>query len=649
MSSSSPDFSELKVVAFESRMSKETAHLIRRYGGTPLVAPSMREIPLGDHSAVESFAKHLLDKTLDTVVFLTGVGARLLLNSSFEFYTKERILNAIAETTIITRGPKPAAVIREFDIPIAFQVPEPNTWRELLLLLETQLTLDGCHLALQEYGIPNPNLIAGLQARGARLLRVPVYRWDFPEDTTLLHDALTQILDNHADVLLFTSRVQVDHLISFAAKHGKLQALRQALDHILVCSIGPSASEGLWYHGVSVDLVPQRPKLRSFIQEAATCSVDLLLKKRAQVIDRNRTVLHTTDLMEGSNNVLNDSRFLKACRNEQTDTTPVWIMRQAGRYLPEYRSIREKVSFMELCKNPDLAAEVTLQPVERLGVDAAIIFADILPVLEPMGVHLEYAKGEGPVIHNPIRTSSDVDRLRELESVDTLDFVYQAIQKSRDALPAHIPLLGFAGAPFTLASYAIEGGSSRHFEHTKILMYRDRGNWHALMDRLSRGLVKYLLAQIAAGVQAVQLFDSWAGCLSPNDYREYVLPYTKQVIDGINGTVPVINFATGNPSLLPLLQQSGGEVIGLDWRIDLSEARKILGPQTAVQGNLDPMVLFSEPADIRNRTKVILDQAEGRPGHIFNLGHGILPQTPVDNVIALVDYVHELSQQRSGV
>ncbi len=318
-------------------------------------------------------------------------------------------------------------------------------------------------------------------------------------------------------------------------------------------------------------------------------------------------------------------------------------MRQAGRYLPEYMAVRNAVTFIELCKRPDLAAQVTLDAQRLLGVDAAILFADLLPMLEPMGIDLEYQKGEGPVIHNPIRDASQVDRFRELEDLGSMHFVFDAVKLIRRDLPADIPLLGFAGAPFTLASYAIEGGGSRNYVFTKSMMYGDEGAWRTLMDRLSRSLIRYINAQIDAGCQAVQLFDSWAGCLSPSDYRRYAMPFTKQVIDGIRPGTPVINFLTGNPALLPLLREAGGSMIGLDWRVSLAEAWKTVGYDVGVQGNLDPVSLMADLPTLKSRAKAVLDEAAGRPGHIFNLGHGVFPEVPPENVNALVKIVHELS------
>jgi uroporphyrinogen decarboxylase len=322
-------------------------------------------------------------------------------------------------------------------------------------------------------------------------------------------------------------------------------------------------------------------------------------------------------------------------------------MRQAGRYQPEYRAIRAKVSFLELCKTPELAAEVTVMAVDQLGVDAAIIFADILLIVEPMGVGLEFAKGEGPVIHRPVRTADAVDRLpEEIDVEGELGYVMEAVRCARrelDTRSPRVPLIGFSGAPFTLASYLIDGHGTRTYLHTKQLMYRDPGAWHALMERLSHAIARYLNAQIAAGADVVQIFDSWIGALGPDDYTTFVQPHMQRTIAAITPGVPVIHFGTGTATLLERMRDAGGDVIGLDWRVDLGEARQRLGPGVAVQGNLDPAVLFAPPAEIRRRAAALLERAGGAPGYIFNLGHGVLVDTPVDHVRGLVDAVHELS------
>jgi uroporphyrinogen decarboxylase len=340
-----------------------------------------------------------------------------------------------------------------------------------------------------------------------------------------------------------------------------------------------------------------------------------------------------------------NERFLKACRREPVDCTPVWFMRQAGRYMAEYRALRAKYSILELCKTPELAAQVTLQPIDRFPLDAAIIFADILLPLEPMGLRLEFAEGEGPVIHNPVRDQAAVERLNVIDG-DELDYVAQAIRQARLGLNGRVPLIGFAGAPFTLASYAIEGGSSRNYLVTKQLMYGEPKAWHQLMDKFARVITGYLRRQIRAGAQAIQLFDSWVGCLSVGDYVEYVMPHVQLIFEGLKREgVPMIHFGTGTSAMLRQMREAGGDVIGIDWRIHLDEAWKTVGHDVAVQGNLDPLTLFAPLHEIERRVEDILRRAGGRPGHIFNLGHGILPTTPLDHVAATIDMVHKLSQR----
>jgi uroporphyrinogen decarboxylase len=337
--------------------------------------------------------------------------------------------------------------------------------------------------------------------------------------------------------------------------------------------------------------------------------------------------------------------LLLAARRQPTPFTPVWLMRQAGRYMPQYRALRARHSFLELCKTPQAAAEVTLQPVERLGVDAAILFADILLIVEPLGVGLEFAKGEGPVIHRPVRGADDVAGLAAIDVPSALGFVFETVRLVRRALPASVPLIGFAGAPFTVASYVIEGGPSRDFTATKRLMHEEPEAWTRLLTLLAQATAAYLNGQIAAGAHAVQLFDSWVGALSPDDYREFVLPHTRAVIRGLTPGVPVIHFGTGTAGLLPAMREAGGDVIGLDWRIDLDAGWRAVGEHVAVQGNLDPVALLSPPAQFEKAVRAILGRVGGRPGHIFNLGHGILQSTPVEHVKALVEMVHELTSR----
>jgi uroporphyrinogen decarboxylase len=340
-----------------------------------------------------------------------------------------------------------------------------------------------------------------------------------------------------------------------------------------------------------------------------------------------------------------DAPFLRAARCAPTPFTPVWLMRQAGRYLPEYRALRARYGFLEMCHNSEAAAEVTLQPVERLGVDAAILFADILLIVEPLDVGLEFAKGEGPVIHRPIRSGAQVDRLSPVDVHAAVPFVFETVRKVARALDGRVPLIGFAGAPFTVASYIVEGGASRDYLHTRRLMYREPEAWHRLMELLADATASYLNGQIAAGAAAVQLFDSWVGVLSASDYRTFVQPHVRTLLKGLTPGTPVIHFGTGTTHLLPHMREAGGDVIGVDWRVDLDVAWRLIGEDVAIQGNLDPAILLAEPAYIQDRVRDVLARAGGRPGHIFNLGHGVLPDTPVDHVKAVVDLVHEISSR----
>jgi len=340
------------------------------------------------------------------------------------------------------------------------------------------------------------------------------------------------------------------------------------------------------------------------------------------------------------------SRFLRACRRLPVDATPIWLMRQAGRYMPEYRALREKHSMLDLIGSPELAAEVTLQPIEAFDLDAAIIFADILPPLIGMGLELEFVKGVGPVIHNPIKTTRDVDMLAAPPAEVHLSATLKAIEMVvRDLEPKGIPLIGFAGAPFTLASYAVEGGGSKDYARTKALMYSEPAAWKRLMDKLVTVQADYLVKQAQAGAAVLQVFDSWAGlALGREAYLRYAAPYNRKLFAMLAGTgVPVINFSTGTAGALKHLRAAGGDVIGVDWRVNLDEGWATIGHDVAVQGNLDPVALFAPPKEIEKRVADILRRAGGRPGHIFNLGHGILPETPVENVIAMVQTVHELS------
>lgn len=630
--------------------------LIEKHGGVALVSPSMRESPLDDDRPAIDFANRLIGGEIDAVLLLTGVGVKMLVEKVEKHVGRQRLLDALSDVPTLARGPKPVAVMRDLGLTPTHRAPAPNTWREVLATLDTQLPVANLSVAVQEYGATNPSLIAGLEARGARVERVQVYQWSLPEDTAPLEENVRRIADGGVDVVMLTSANQLNNLFAVADQLDLSDRVREGLQRAVVVSIGPTTSERLRSLDLPVDIesTGAMGKMVADAADGAHAVLERKAKLKELLMGKPRQPSDSHDSHRGHGNdarrdALRDavagrpwegSDFLKACRRDPVSRTPVWLMRQAGRYMPEYRGVRAKTSFLDLCKNPPLCSEVMCTAVDYLGVDAAIIFSDLLPILEPMGLDLEFAKGDGPKIHNPVRESSDVDRVLDLTSIDSLWFVVETVKKTREDLPSGLPLIGFAGAPFTLASYAIEGGGSRNYLHTRTLMQRDEGAWRELMQRLARAAALYLNAQIAAGAQAVQLFDSWVGCLGPADYRRYVLPYTKELIDALDPSAVVIHFGAGNPELLPHLAEAGGDVIGVDWRIELADAWDRLGPGVAVQGNLDPLTLLAPRETIEERTESLLRSVAGRDGHIFNLGHGIVPQTPPENARALVERVH---------
>jgi uroporphyrinogen decarboxylase len=606
----------------------------------------MREVPLAENPAAFEFARRLQASGLDVVIFLTGVGAKALFEVLADQYPTNALAQALRGVTTVARGPKPARVLRAAGIEPTAEIPEPNTWREVLSELTRKIDLAGKRVAVQEYGVSNRDLIAGLEARGAQVTLVPVYRWALPEDREPLRRALSAIASGAADVALFTSATQVSHVLQVAEAQGCASAVRRGLDAMVVGSVGPVCSAALREHGLAVDLEPSHPKLGHLIKEAASGAASILARKRRSPALAAEPAAARPVSEPAQDGAFDDHPMMRACRMKPTAYTPIWLMRQAGRYMPEYRHVRERFSFLELCRRPDIAAEVTVTAVQRLKVDAAIIFADILLPLLPMGVGLHYEKGDGPIIDRPVRNIADLERIGAVDdAAGALGFVGDAIKLARRGLAGKVPLIGFAGAPFTLASYLIEGGGSRQYLATKRLMYNHPEVWSGLMTMLARVTADYLTMQIEAGADLIQIFDSWVGSLGPDDYRRFVLPYTADIIRRLPVAVPVIHFGTVTGNLLELMREAGGDVIGLDWRVNLGEAWARLGHRVAVQGNLDPIALFAGPDEIRARARAILDQAAGRPGHIFNLGHGILPETPVDHVIALVDMVHEMSQR----
>ncbi len=643
----------LNVVFFESRLAKTMSDLINLQGGNAFSAPSMKEVSLENNTAVFSFADKLFKKKVGLLILLTGVGARSLMAVLETKYPRKKILDALKRTVIVPRGPKPVRVLNEWAVPFALTVPEPNTWREILQILDQnrkKIPLKERQVFVQEYGARNNELLEGLKIRGAYVTPVPVYRWELPDDLGPLKNAVCQIVEGKMDVAIFTTAVQAEHLLKVARFIGVELKLKNALQQMVIASVGPDCTKTLSSFGISVDIQPESPKMGPLVTETSQRASGILEMKRSReyTSEVSKPIpLIAEDETKPEGHAYHESAFLKASCLEKTSYTPIWLMRQAGRYMKEYRRIRDAKPFLDICKDKDLVTEITVVAQEKIKADAAIIFSDILLLAESFGLGLEYLKGDGPSIKRPIRSASDVSDLPEADVRNSLSFVFQAIRQTRDALNGSIPLIGFAGAPFTLASYMIEGGSSKDFQLTKEFMLKEPKAWKALMEKISIATAQYLNQQIEAGVQAVQVFDSWAGHLSEFEYRKFAMPYSSKLIEDVKKGVPVIHFGTGTSRFLKSFSLAGGDVISVDHQIGLDKAWKIIGKKKAIQGNLDPSILLSNLKDIKKHVKVILDSVKGRPGHIFNLGHGVLPDTPVENVIALVDMVHEMSTRQN--
>lgn len=587
------------------------------------------------HREFADFIGELLTGRIDAVLLMTGLGAELLRTRAIETMDETRFLNALQDCQLVSGSSATTRLLRSWGLSPALESRKLSGWRHALQWLESKIELSNKRFAI-ESTLQDSGLIAGLESRGVRVRKIARI-----ESQQELAGRIESGLSTSGE----NTTLVVPSIAAARALCGTLVAThltKETLGHHIVVGVGEDVADYLLQNGIDVNYFTADG-------ESQISAAEQIASSRETIIARKQNFLMN---MSGPNAPANDtnapwynSPFMKACRGEPTDVTPVWMMRQAGRYMSEYREVRAKISFLDLCANPQLCSEVMCTAVNRLGVDVAIIFSDLLPILVPMGCDLEFVKGDGPVIHNPVRSTADIDRIKPLESNDELQFVMDTVTQTRADLPADMPLIGFSGAPFTLASYMIEGGGSRNYAHAKALMFGDPGAWNELMQRLTDSIVIYLKGQIEAGAQCVQLFDSWAGCLNVQHYREYVLPFVQQIIERLPEEVPVINFGTGNPALLPLYADTKASVIGIDWRVRLDEAWETVGHDRAVQGNLDPTILLTDPKTIRAHVKVVLDQAAGRPGHIFNLGHGILPQTPVDNAIALVDAVHELSQR----
>ena len=643
---------EIKDVRFVTLGGSDSAELESAFSAT---GGSLRVCDLLEGNAKRSrpdladFANRVLTGDIDTIVFVTGAGTRAIIESALQTAPRERFLDGVRDIATVAGSDAVSQVLKQYGIQPTVDANDSKTdfgvgdvagWRQILIAVDRQGSSVNQNIALEK-NVDQSSLMAGLESRGARLTSLAPFVDRVPDDPTSAVDLFERIDAGEYHGVIFCDAASTSQFIFLAQQYGRVRLTNHMLDdHFVICRDADSA-EILMTQGFAIDYVIKAVAPVAVVAEIGDNLAAIHQQKHLIRINMSGPATSPADPQAPWYN----NPFMKACRGEPTDVTPIWMMRQAGRYMAEYREVRDKISFLDLCANSQLCSEVMCTAVNRLGVDAAIIFSDLLPILVPMGCDLEFVKGDGPVIHNPVRTNADIDRIKALESNEELQFVMDTVSQTRNDLPADMPLIGFSGAPFTLASYMIEGGSSRNYHNTKKIMYSDPAAWKVIMQKLTDSISIYIAGQVEAGAQCIQLFDSWAGCLSYEDYKTYVHPYVKSIIASVPSAVPVINFATGNPALLPLLADTAAAVVGIDWRVRLDAAWETVGHDRAVQGNLDPTVLLTDPKEIRRQAQVVLDQAGGRPGHIFNLGHGILPMTPVDNAIALVDAVHELSSR----
>ncbi len=631
----------VSIISFESRQSDILRQALEKHGATVFSAPSVQEIPFEQNPEAFAFAEKLVAGKMDMVILMTGVGTRYLIQVLEKRFEKAELVAALKKTTLVARGPKSVQALRELGLIPAMTIPEPNTWREILEELDQNprgMDLENRNVAVQEYGESNGEFLTALKKRKANVTQIPVYRWALPENREPLETGIKKVMNGEIMIAVLTSAIQIRHVLKAASEMGVENEFRKKFKSLLIASIGPTTSETLQELGFTPGFEPSHPKMGTLAKELG----EFFCQSREARGPRPESLIASASLRPPTSD-LRASLFLRACRREPVERTPIWLMRQAGRYQKSYREIRSHFSFLDLCKNKEAVARVTINAVEELGVDAAIIFSDILVILEPMGFGLDYVTGDGPVINAEIKGLSSVEKIPDFDPEIELAYVMEGIRLTRANLNSAIPLIGFSGAPFTLASYLLEGGASKNFIRTKTLMHSDEKAWHALLEKITRSTVKYLQAQIRAGADALQVFDSWAGILNAADYTRYVLPHSRELLKQVSGKVPVIHFGTGTSPFLDIFSSAGADVVGIDAHIPLDEGWKKAGANKAVQGNLDPVLLFAPKEKIREEVKKILEQAAGRPGHIFNLGHGVLPGTPEDNVKYLVDCVRDIS------
>lgn len=631
-------------ISFESRMALPMQRMLEKKGATAIQAPSMQEVPLENHEHIIKFYEELKSGQYDIFILLTGVATRTFIDILSKKFPKEEVLETLkTKTKICIRGPKPKAVCQIHKIPISYEAPEPNTWREIITTLQKETSLKNKSLAILEYGIPNQDLIQSLKEQSQALQTVSVYNWKLPDDCQALKEGIKKIINNEIDLALFTSANQIVNVMQIVQEMDVEILFRRAFYRTAIASIGPICSERLNEYQFDVDYEVFPNKIQDFVEGLSQKAPQLIEQKRLSAQKKWIRVKENTFPKDKAKQITESSDFMKACRLEKTDKIPLWFMRQAGRYMSEYQALRSKKDFLSFCKDPELASEATISALERLGVDAAIIFSDILPIVEPMGLKLDYLEGKGPVIFNPIRTKNDINQLKDFQCQEALSFLSQALQLTRSKIHPRIPLLGFAACPFTLASYMIEGGSSKNFKKTKTLMQDDPQAWDKLLSKITNDTISYLKMQVSSGADALQIFDSWACHLSSEEYKKFALPYSQKIIQDIQQLCPLIHFGSFNNELLPLQIESGAKILSLDWRLDLQKALEIIPDHIVIQGNLNPEFLFEDQTRLLKEVETLLSLVGNRPGFIFNLGHGIKPKTPVQNVIDVVDFVHEWS------
>ena len=614
-----------KVAAFEARLGLKMKKLIEKHQAIPLVASVLKEIPLTENKKAFEVFSQISSDVFDYIILLTGVGTRTFIETLSTHIPKEKIIEILSQQKIIVRGPKPATVCNLNKIPIVLKAPEPNTWKEILSSIQDHFSIHSKKILIIEYGTPNEQLILALTTLGAHIHTLSVYRWSLPDDLKPAREVIEQIIQQKVDFVLFTSAIQVDHMLQIAQQMKKELPLRKGLYHSVIASIGPVTSERLAEKQIFPDIESFPNKMEDLVEIVSQKGPKILDEKQKKKLfnQTSPSFMRLTSLLK------------------PTPIIPVWFMRQAGRYMTEYQLVRAPQNFLSFCKDADLCIEATLGAVERLGVDAAIIFSDILLVLEPMGFKLHYP--EGPAIDNPIQSPDDLKNLKPVSMDQSLPFLKKAIQGVKKNLPARIPLIGFCGAPFTMASYIIEGGSTKDFKKTKHFMQTYPKAWHELMEQLTNNLASLLLFQIKAGCEIVQVFDSWASQLSPQTYQAFALPYTQKLFSLIPSNIPAIHFGSFGPNLLSEQIQGGGNIISLHSSIDPRMAVQIIPENKGIQGNLNPDLLFEKPSIFLKETEKILQVFGKRKGYIFNLGHGIKPHTPVNHVMRLVDFIHEWS------